>query len=408
MIDAGNGIINQSLMVNLNNLALFLILIVVIGRVTPWELGLKDGERLNKAVSIVFTTWLTIQMLNVIAGVTAPLSSNFNSQWTELGVVPVIGIFFGHLFGKVLFEELVFRGFLMVQLIKRFEPTGYSKVLGIMAGMTVYLVTQLMGKDLEGLSDRALLPVVAGVLLYGTLYSVLYLLTDNLYLVIGFRTLVAAPTYLFDGTMTVPGVLISMIAVSLFWQHFSDDSPPLPLKVLTTERLRLRPWQISDAKDMFDYARSELVGPSAGWAPHESLEDSKEVIRHFINTGEVYAIVLQENDKVIGSIGIHEKKPDDSDPSSGQREIGYVLNPAYWGNGYMPEAVEEVKAFCFHDLGIKKLWCGHFLDNMNSKRVIEKCGFTYCLTKESVLVGLNDKKAETMYYVIEADSDDPS
>lgn len=34
---------------------------------------------------------------------------------------------------------------------------------------------------------------------------------------------------------------------------------------LYTERLILRPWQESDANDLYEYAKDERVGPIAGW-----------------------------------------------------------------------------------------------------------------------------------------------
>ena len=38
----------------------------------------------------------------------------------------------------------------------------------------------------------------------------------------------------------------------------------------------------------------------------------------------------------------------------------------------------------FEDLGMKKMWCDYFDGNTKSKRVQEKCGFKYIMTKENV------------------------
>lgn len=61
------------------------------------------------------------------------------------------------------------------------------------------------------------------------------------------------------------------------------------------------------------------------------------------------------------------------------KEIGYVLSKAYWGNGYMPEAVNAIIAFCFKEYDLDAVTYGHFLHNTQSQRVIEKCGFTFVL-----------------------------
>ena len=49
--------------------------------------------------------------------------------------------------------------------------------------------------------------------------------------------------------------------------------------ILETERLILRPWEESDANDLFQYASNPEVGPIAGWPVHTSVENSKEIIK---------------------------------------------------------------------------------------------------------------------------------
>ncbi|MBN2616930.1 MAG: GNAT family N-acetyltransferase, partial [Spirochaetales bacterium] len=99
------------------------------------------------------------------------------------------------------------------------------------------------------------------------------------------------------------------------------------LKNIETERLLLRKWKLSDYKDMFEYAKSDLVGPNAGWTPHKNTDESKDIIKSFIESNEVLAIELKSENKVIGGIGLHDRKPDNSIETLKQKEIGYVLNP---------------------------------------------------------------------------------
>ena len=53
---------------------------------------------------------------------------------------------------------------------------------------------------------------------------------------------------------------------------------------METERILLRPWQDSDAEALFKYASDPDVGPRAGWPPHNSVEESLEIIRTVFNT----------------------------------------------------------------------------------------------------------------------------
>jgi [ribosomal protein S5]-alanine N-acetyltransferase len=172
------------------------------------------------------------------------------------------------------------------------------------------------------------------------------------------------------------------------------------MKELITERLILREWKETYSKDLYEYAKSEAVGPNAGWPPHRSEEESKEIIKMFIANNDSYAIVLKSENKVIGSIGLHDRKPDNKLTELKQKEIGYVLNPEYWGKGIIPEAVNCLIKYGFTELDLDIIWCGHFDFNHNSKRVNEKCGFKFRFKKNEKLRLLDNKEVTTWYYSI--------
>ena len=162
--------------------------------------------------------------------------------------------------------------------------------------------------------------------------------------------------------------------------------------VLKTERLILRPWRQEDLEDFYTYASAKEVGPMAGWKPHENREESQRILTHFIEGKHVFA--LEYNGKAIGSLGI-EKYNEENFPEFADkkcREIGYVLSKDYWGQGLMPEAVQEVIRYLFEEIGLDLILCGHFLWNKQSHRVQEKCGFRYLWTTEGLDVPLLHEK----------------
>lgn len=169
------------------------------------------------------------------------------------------------------------------------------------------------------------------------------------------------------------------------------------MEQITTERLILRQWKLSDSGDLYEYAKSDLVGHNAGWKQHKSEEESKKIIKMFIDANETYAVVLKEENKVIGSIGIHKREANNN---LNEREIGYVLNPKYWGNGYIPEAVQALLEYGFNTMNLDLIWCVHFDFNERSKRVIEKCGFNFKYRKEKKLTLLDNKEVIALFYNI--------
>lgn len=154
------------------------------------------------------------------------------------------------------------------------------------------------------------------------------------------------------------------------------------MKTLETKRLILRPWRAGDLNDFHEYCTDPEVGPNAGWKPHESLEESREILARFLKDEGECAVVLRENGKVIGSLGLFADKLGHEGLGAG-REIGYVLSHAYWGHGLMPEAVRRVVVFAFEELGLDYLAVSHFQFNARSARVIEKCGFRYEKTTQA-------------------------
>ena len=70
---------------------------------------------------------------------------------------------------------------------------------------------------------------------------------------------------------------------------------------METDRIILRPWLEEDAPALFKYASDPEVGPRAGWLPHRSLDESREVIRTVFSGEGMWAVVLKETGEFIGN-----------------------------------------------------------------------------------------------------------
>lgn len=163
--------------------------------------------------------------------------------------------------------------------------------------------------------------------------------------------------------------------------------------ILETKRLILRPWDVSDAEDLYEYAKDPRVGPAAGWMPHRDVDESREVIRNILSANETYAVCLKDN-KPIGSIGLMIGGASNLDIPSDEGEIGYWIAVPFWGQGLIPEAVREMLRHGYDDLGLKKIWCAYFDGNEKSKRVQEKCGFVYHHTNKNLYWERIDKTVD--------------
>ena len=151
-----------------------------------------------------------------------------------------------------------------------------------------------------------------------------------------------------------------------------------------TKRLLLRPWKLSDAEALYQYAKDPLVGPIAGWPVHTSVENSREIIRTVFSEPETYAVVLKESGELVGCVGLMFGEKSNIGLPDTECEVGYWIGVPYWGQGLIPEAVRCLMQYGFEQLQAEKMWCGYFDGNTQSKRVQEKCGFRYHLTNKNV------------------------
>ena len=83
-----------------------------------------------------------------------------------------------------------------------------------------------------------------------------------------------------------------------------------------------------------------------------------------------FLIALKENSHVIGSIDFKYV------PRDGVTEVGYGMNPAYTGNGFMTEALTAFLKFG-KSLGIRKVRTDTLKDNVKSQNVLKRCGFEF-------------------------------
>lgn len=144
---------------------------------------------------------------------------------------------------------------------------------------------------------------------------------------------------------------------------------------LETIRLVIRPFQEKDAEAFFACCQNPNLGNNAGWAPHKTIEESREILRNvFIGQENIWAMTLKDTQQLIGSIGI---VPDPKRENPQVRMLGYWLDEAHWGKGYMTEAVQAVLNYGFNELQLSLITANCYPHNKRSQQVLERNGFIY-------------------------------
>ena len=147
--------------------------------------------------------------------------------------------------------------------------------------------------------------------------------------------------------------------------------------ILECDRIILREMDRSFADDMFEYASNPAVTKYLTWDVHPNRRFSYNYLGYVnsrYRTGEFFdwAITMRDSGKMIGTCGFTR-----FNFSSYSAEIGFVLNPKYWGYSIAPEASRRVIRFGFDTLELHRIEARYMENNIQSRRVMEKSGMTF-------------------------------
>lgn len=147
------------------------------------------------------------------------------------------------------------------------------------------------------------------------------------------------------------------------------------------------------------YCHDEEVTRYLTWNPHQNLDETKAFLAFKLGD-EVkpyhYAWAILKDGVIIGSIDTVSLLAD------GGVEIGYCLARKEWGQGYMSEAFHAVLGFLFEKGPFKYVIMRAEIENVRSRRVIEKQGFLFQYEDEQELP-LKKKTVRVAVYALEKD-----
>jgi [ribosomal protein S5]-alanine N-acetyltransferase len=147
---------------------------------------------------------------------------------------------------------------------------------------------------------------------------------------------------------------------------------------IITERLILRAYAITDAKDLRrligDYAVVDtlltvphpyLDGMAEDWiSKRQNIYDERKAVN--------FAITYREQGYLIGGISL-----ENINLTYESAEIGYWLGKSYWHKGYCTEAARTVLKYGFEVLGLNRIFAMHMTRNPRSGNVMQKIGMKH-------------------------------
>jgi len=147
------------------------------------------------------------------------------------------------------------------------------------------------------------------------------------------------------------------------------------LPVITTPRLVLRWISKDDIDGLFEIFSDPQVMRYWSTGPLSNREAAAEMQREIAagNLNETmmkWGLALRESNFVIGTTTLFNLNLD-----NGRAELGYAMGRAYWGQGYMHEALQALLSHAFEVLELRRLEADVDPRNAASIRTLERLGF---------------------------------
>lgn len=152
--------------------------------------------------------------------------------------------------------------------------------------------------------------------------------------------------------------------------------------ILETERLLLRPFEISDADQLFEMDKNPNVHQYLWQKPVENIDEVytyiKMVQKQYQENGiGRFSTIIKETGELIGWTGIKFVNDHVENGNTNFYDYGYRLNPKFWAKGYATEASIAWLDYGFNQMNIQEMNAYTHAENGASNCVLEKIGMTF-------------------------------
>ncbi|NNT72344.1 GNAT family N-acetyltransferase [Flavobacterium sp. IMCC34852] len=149
--------------------------------------------------------------------------------------------------------------------------------------------------------------------------------------------------------------------------------------LLETNRLLLRPLELTDAEDMFAMDSNPEVHKYLWQTPAKQIEEIIKVIDYVRSQYEKnnigrFATIIKETGEFIGWTGIKYVDDHIENGNTHFYDYGYRLNEKFWNKGYATEASVAWLEYGFNQMNIDKMNAYTHSENGASNHILEKVG----------------------------------
>jgi len=155
---------------------------------------------------------------------------------------------------------------------------------------------------------------------------------------------------------------------------------------IESSRIILKELDESDAPKLYEiYSNVEAM---QYWdsLPHSNISETITAVENIKNAWHerqeiTWGVFLKSSQQLIGKCSVHSW-----DKKHNIAQIGYIIDPRYWRNGFASEALKELIRYAFEKMKLKLIIAEIDPNNISSSAMLIKLGFVFSEKKQQNLM----------------------
>jgi membrane protease YdiL (CAAX protease family) len=192
-----NGLVQATLVFSVTRFVLTVVgVAMLLGRLGARDIGLK-WDKMVRGALVVLGVWIAMQLVGMIIGLAATGKVALSPYWTPDRLLPIAGELIAQFLGNEFAEEVIFRGFLLTQVYLLLQPVilgrGRRLTASVFLSQLLFSLSHIPERIASGYTPLGMLFNLTIVWVWGILFAVLYLRTENLFVAVGVHAQANAP-----------------------------------------------------------------------------------------------------------------------------------------------------------------------------------------------------------------------
>ena len=187
-----SGWVSSTLVASLLTLAIFVAVVLGIGRLRPSDVG-WNARSAGVGLLVTLGLWIAMQLALLLIAVLRSEAVAWHHDWTGRGVGFVLGGLLAQLLGNALTEEIQFRGFLLPQLYLKATGRyrrGVALAIALVGSQALFALSHIPNHVfVRHMPAAELVATQFGLFLGGLFFAAAYLVTRNLFVAVGIHSL---------------------------------------------------------------------------------------------------------------------------------------------------------------------------------------------------------------------------